>query len=47
MGRDYEVRFYVDDWRTQYQTEYTCSFWTFAKLMFKNRKRLIYFKIYF
>lgn len=47
MGGDYEVRFRVDDVRVPYQTEYTCSFWKFAKLMFVNRKRLIYFKICF
>ncbi len=47
MGGDYEVRFRVDDVRVPYRTEYTRSFGTFAKLMFTNRKRLIYFKICF
>ena len=46
MGGKYEIRYYPDRKRTgytDYRTEYTNSFWIFAKLMIT--KKIIYFKI--
>lgn len=47
MGGKYEVRFAIDDDFIPYQTEYTNSFIEFIKLMFRHRKKLIYFTVRF
>lgn len=51
MGGKYEVRYFLDDWfepnQTEYTSDFTNSFIKFMKIIFKQRKRLIYFTVRF
>lgn len=47
MGGKYEVRVEFDDEFVPYQTKYTNSFFEFIGIMFRHRKKLIYFTIRF
>jgi hypothetical protein len=47
MGRKYEVRYRNDDAFIGYNDEFTNDFLEFIRIIFINRKRLIYFTIRF
>jgi hypothetical protein len=47
MGGKYEVRYRNDDDFIEYNDEFTNDFLEFIRIIFINRKRLIYFTIRF